>query len=93
MSRKLVTVWSKQFKSRRTALNDDPKGMQCKPSTTTTDEKQLKVDALIREDRQLKIRKISLLTGIPKGWDRATQNATNEGGVENTENFSTDRYS
>lgn len=40
MSRKQVSVWCKQFKSRRTALDDDPKGGQRKPSTTKTDDNQ-----------------------------------------------------
>ncbi|GJQ68610.1 hypothetical protein Trydic_g17160 [Trypoxylus dichotomus] len=49
-----------------TALNNDPKGVRKESSTTITDENQLKVDTLIREDSRLKIREIALLTGIPK---------------------------
>ncbi|GJQ69303.1 hypothetical protein Trydic_g6437 [Trypoxylus dichotomus] len=35
-------------------MNDDLEGLRKKPSTTKTDENQLKVDTLIREDRRLK---------------------------------------
>lgn len=63
MSRKQVSVYCKQFKSRRIALNE---GVARKPSTTKADEIQSKVEMLNWEDRRLKIREITLLTGISK---------------------------
>ncbi|GFN75804.1 transposase [Plakobranchus ocellatus] len=64
MSRSRLYQWCTWFGEGRTSLGDEPKSGR--PKTSTNEENTTRVDELIRCDRRMKIREITLKLEIPK---------------------------
>ncbi|GFO02482.1 histone-lysine N-methyltransferase SETMAR [Plakobranchus ocellatus] len=64
MSRSREYQWCTWFGEGRTSLGDEPKSGR--PKTSTNEENSTRVDELIRCDRRMKIREITLKLEIPK---------------------------
>ena len=64
MSKKQVYAWCSKFSEGRSNLDDDPR--PGRKQTSSSDNNVMRVEALIRGDRRLKVREMALDLGLPK---------------------------